>query len=263
VRQNCTVIAGALLLVVSTIVLKPAHAASLTAYWYTVSYGDPDFYTNPNPCCGYVSNNEVQNTLGPNGYPVYNPSNNVPSPPNNMYANPLQDVNNVTGELTWWNPGLNSNVTYTGSSVLTLPISQTMFVPSGKGSSDTCCGFQTAILSVILSVPTSEIVTFNLGSDDDSFLAVGNSVVADVGGIHGDAPMSYNTGFLGPGDYTLTLFYADRHETGANLDFSVETPGVTLTAATPLPTALPLFAGGLGAVGLLCWRRKRRATVAS
>lgn len=37
----------------------------------------------------------------------------------------------------------------------------------------------------------------------------------------------------------------------------------TLTAdsvsATPLPAALPLFAGGLGAIGLVGWRRKRKA----
>ena len=31
------------------------------------------------------------------------------------------------------------------------------------------------------------------------------------------------------------------------------------TAATPLPAALPLFASGLGAMGLLGWRRKRKA----
>jgi hypothetical protein len=30
-------------------------------------------------------------------------------------------------------------------------------------------------------------------------------------------------------------------------------------SATPLPAALPLFAGGLGAMGLLGWRRKRKA----
>jgi PEP-CTERM motif len=30
-------------------------------------------------------------------------------------------------------------------------------------------------------------------------------------------------------------------------------------AATPLPSALPLFASGLGALGLLGWRRKRKA----
>jgi hypothetical protein len=30
-------------------------------------------------------------------------------------------------------------------------------------------------------------------------------------------------------------------------------------SATPLPAALPLFASGLGAMGLLGWRRKRKA----
>ena len=34
----------------------------------------------------------------------------------------------------------------------------------------------------------------------------------------------------------------------------------TPTAATPLPAALPLFATGLGALGLLGWRRKRKST---
>ena len=34
---------------------------------------------------------------------------------------------------------------------------------------------------------------------------------------------------------------------------------VTTPSAVPLPAALPLFAGGLGALGLLGWRRKRKA----
>ena len=33
--------------------------------------------------------------------------------------------------------------------------------------------------------------------------------------------------------------------------------------ATPIPAALPLFAGGLGAMGLLGWRRKRKAAAAA
>ena len=33
-------------------------------------------------------------------------------------------------------------------------------------------------------------------------------------------------------------------------------------AQTPLPAALPLFAGGLGAMGLLGWRRKRKNSAA-
>ena len=34
------------------------------------------------------------------------------------------------------------------------------------------------------------------------------------------------------------------------------------TSAKPLPAALPLFATGLGALGLLGWRRKRKAAAA-
>jgi hypothetical protein len=36
-------------------------------------------------------------------------------------------------------------------------------------------------------------------------------------------------------------------------------PDDTTTDATPLPAALPLFATGIGGLGLLDWRRKRRA----
>lgn len=44
-------------------------------------------------------------------------------------------------------------------------------------------------------------------------------------------------------------------------DFSLDTPAeVTVnSAAVPLPAAFPLFATGLGALGLLGWRRKRKA----
>ena len=36
-------------------------------------------------------------------------------------------------------------------------------------------------------------------------------------------------------------------------------PGEAQLSATPLPAALPLFASGLGALGLLGWRRKRKS----
>jgi hypothetical protein len=43
--------------------------------------------------------------------------------------------------------------------------------------------------------------------------------------------------------------------------FSVES--LPDASATPLPAALPLFATGLGALGLLGWRRKRKAQAAA
>jgi hypothetical protein len=45
--------------------------------------------------------------------------------------------------------------------------------------------------------------------------------------------------------------------------FAHDDPGTwTVTTVTPLPAALPLFATGLGALGLLGWRRKRKQAVA-
>jgi hypothetical protein len=53
-----------------------------------------------------------------------------------------------------------------------------------------------------------------------------------------------------------------------NITFSSAIVGSTLVrtaavvAPVPLPAALPLFATGLGAIGLLTWRRKRKAIAA-
>jgi len=51
------------------------------------------------------------------------------------------------------------------------------------------------------------------------------------------------------------------HANGLIVAYSTATPvgqwDVTISA-TPLPGALPLFAGGLGALGLFGWRRKRK-----
>jgi hypothetical protein len=47
-------------------------------------------------------------------------------------------------------------------------------------------------------------------------------------------------------------------EGGESLGFQIQ--GNTIVSATPLPAALPLFAGGLGALGAItAWRRKRKA----
>ena len=43
---------------------------------------------------------------------------------------------------------------------------------------------------------------------------------------------------------------------------ALDNVSVSAVSATPLPAALPLFATGLGALGLLGWRRKRKASAA-
>lgn len=45
-------------------------------------------------------------------------------------------------------------------------------------------------------------------------------------------------------------------------DTVINVADVALTPTAPIPAALPLFATGLGALGLLSWRRKRKASAA-
>ena len=67
--------------------------------------------------------------------------------------------------------------------------------------------------------------------------------------------------FLNSLDFPLTdIFNLPAGFTVNDPDmFIVNNDFVAPTAATPLPAGLPLFASGLGGLGLLGWRRKRRA----
>jgi hypothetical protein len=57
-------------------------------------------------------------------------------------------------------------------------------------------------------------------------------------------------------DYSHTLnYYLTNFSSNSGYDYSPVT-------ATPLPAAFPLFASGLGALGLLGWRRKRKTSAA-
>jgi hypothetical protein len=67
----------------------------------------------------------------------------------------------------------------------------------------------------------------------------------------------------GSGGLQITLNGGNEVETGGRLVITGGEP-TTLSAplsATPLPAGLPLFATGLGALGLLGWRRKRKVRV--
>jgi hypothetical protein len=56
---------------------------------------------------------------------------------------------------------------------------------------------------------------------------------------------------IGPGTYNL--WFAEVNGLPAVLE---------ATSVVPLPATLPLFASGIGAIGLLGWRRKRKAQAA-
>jgi hypothetical protein len=82
----------------------------------------------------------------------------------------------------------------------------------------------------------------------------------DLVGLEFDNPLDGVSadGIFGVEDFTYNYppspapFIADGFIQGC------VTPGPACSAATPLPAALSLFATGLGALGLLGWRRKRK-----
>jgi hypothetical protein len=53
---------------------------------------------------------------------------------------------------------------------------------------------------------------------------------------------------------TITDIGQTSRSHGSNQDM----PGTWTITTTPLPAALPLFSGGLAALGLFGWRRKRK-----
>jgi fibro-slime domain-containing protein len=130
-----------------------------------------------------------------------------------------------------------------------------MFPPNGTGSND-ANGFQAAIFTGVLVVPTAESVQFSFGADDDAFLALNNTIISQEGGIHGVSAAPVVTSVLGPGSYDLTLFYTDRHETGAGLYFSLDTDGVTISPGLPEPSTWAMMIIGFFGLGFMTYRRR-------
>lgn len=220
-----------------------AHANTLSATYFEISNSDPSYGTL---CCS-TSSDEVLNTLGPDGLPLLNPSYTpAPSP---------ADVHD--GELTWWSPSLNSNVTETGTGTVTLPINQTanFFPPNGTGTSDANGGL-TAIFSGTIDVPTTEQISFSIGADDSAFAYLDGTNVCDLGGVHAFTLGSCTSPFdISAGTHTLELFYDDMDPVQAGLYFDITTQGVT--SNVPEPDTLALLGVGLLAVGFGMKRRRR------
>jgi hypothetical protein len=61
----------------------------------------------------------------------------------------------------------------------------------------------------------------------------------------------------------LTFFNANDWSMTPGIVLGVNDPSGGGGQQTPLPAALPLFAGGLGLVGLIAWRRKRKAELST
>lgn len=239
---------------VAVFVLAPiakAHADSLNITYFTVAESDRD---GGRLCCS-TSTNYVLSTLGANGLPVLNPGGEGGG------AVPLDLL--PDNEITWWSPTLNnggaggtSDVTQTGTGVVSLPYdNSSFFPPNGTGTND-YGGFQAAILSGTLVAPSAETISFDIGSDDMAFLYLDGTIACDDGGVHGATSVPCTSSTISAGPHTLELFYVDLDPTQAVLDFSLTTEGVTTSpSVTPEPPTLVFLGSGLLALALLAHRK--------
>lgn len=231
-----------------------AGTITMSATYYTIGETDQDM----NDLAIGVFNHEVQNKLGPDGLPVLN-TNSFGCTSNCFTNTPLPADLTASGEITWWSPGLNrggaggtSDVAQTGTGTITLPYNNgSFFPPNGTGTND-ANGFQAAVFSATLHVPSTESIAFKIGADDVAFVYLDGNVVCDLGGVHANSPGACVSGILPAGDHSLELFYADIHQVAAALTFEVTTGNIT---TIPEPSSLALLGAAISALALFRLRR--------
>ena len=213
--------------------------ATLSATYYSVpnNGASPDFGGSGTP------NVAVGSTLGPDGLPVVSSS------------SPGVKMINAANELLWWTPS--AIVTQTGTGTISLPYDSNMYAPNSTGSTD-AQQFETAVFKGDFTLASAGVVSFQLGSDDDSFIYVDGVLIGQNPGIHAVTNVDFDSPSLSSGDHSIEVFYADREYSGAVLSLNLLSTDVVITPppAIPEPSSWALLVAGMGAVGALARRRK-------
>ncbi len=165
------------------------------------------------------------------------------------------DVNG-SGKILWWTPGTMDQgytVTATGSGIITLPFSSSMFAPNSTGANNSSL-FETAILyGNLIGNGSDAIIT--VSSDDDALVYVNGQYVGGNPGVHSSQTTHIDLGILN-GTNSLAIFYADRAHVDANLAFNVDG---AITSAVPEPATWAMFIIGFGSIGLMMRLSRRKS----